>query len=141
MDIQLQQNQIETAAGYVSRLEDGVILMEFKPKAKVGLEEAVELWRARMTLNPAHGKQLLLVDLRGNPITEDAARSYGSSLEVIAITQAMAFVTGTFISKVLGNLFINFSKPPYPTRLFDTKEKAQVWLNSMQVQQLKHHAG
>lgn len=42
----------------------------------------------------------------------------------------VAILLSSGVPKIIGNLFLRFSKPEYPTRLFTNKEKALEWLKS-----------
>lgn len=41
-----------------------------------------------------------------------------------------AILINSGISKILGNIFLRFSKPNFPTKLFTDKQKAMAWLFS-----------
>lgn len=43
-------------------------------------------------------------------------------------TLCAAILLSSGVPKIIGNLFLRFSKPDYPTRLFRSKEKAIKWL-------------
>lgn len=40
----------------------------------------------------------------------------------------LAVIISSGISKIMGNIFMRFSKPDYPTRLFTDKQKAIDWI-------------
>ena len=41
---------------------------------------------------------------------------------------AMAILQNNALSNIVANLFVNFSKPPYPTRLLTSEDEAVAWL-------------
>jgi hypothetical protein len=41
---------------------------------------------------------------------------------------ATAIIVKTLATRLMGNFFIRFNKPPTPTRLFKTEEEAMTWL-------------
>jgi hypothetical protein len=51
-----------------------------------------------------------------------------------AVTVAVALVTSSPLSRVLGNFFLGFNKPQTPARLFASIDDAEVWLRSFIVQ-------
>ena len=59
------------------------------------------------------------------------SRNYASGKEVSKITEAMALLIKSPVSKVLGNIFLGINKPPYPTKLFTDKEEAIKWLKGV----------
>jgi hypothetical protein len=50
--------------------------------------------------------------------------------EGLKVSQAVALLMGSPVSRVLGNLYLGLNKPPIPTRLFTSEEEAKVWLRS-----------
>lgn len=54
----------------------------------------------------------------------------GAREETVIITSALALVTKSKISKVMGNMFINLQNNPYPTKLFDNEKDARAWLKN-----------
>lgn len=50
-------------------------------------------------------------------------------------TTALAVVTEKKITRILGNVFIKIQKNPYPTKLFDTREEALLWLKEFVIQE------
>lgn len=66
--------------------------------------------------------------LKKNPSKE--VRDYFASDEVAKLHKATAILVNSGFTKALGNLYLKFSKPKYPTRLFTDEEKATEWLKS-----------
>lgn len=58
----------------------------------------------------------------------NAAR-YCSSDEVVAATSAMAYVPKTFLEKNLVQMFVWYHNPPYPFKVFNSREEALEWLH------------
>lgn len=54
----------------------------------------------------------------------------GSRTETAEVTSALALVTKSKISKVMGNFFISLQSNPYPTKLFDNVDNAKTWLKN-----------
>jgi hypothetical protein len=44
------------------------------------------------------------------------------------LLSAIALVVKTPLSRMIGNLFLTVSRPPFPVRLFDNEASALVWL-------------
>lgn len=72
------------------------------------------------------------------PILADARQVKGVSKEIRdfvsekekehRVTSRLAIITGSGLSKIIGNLFFKFANIPYPMKLFSDKEKALEWL-------------
>lgn len=74
----------------------------------------------------------MLVDARAIKGISKEVRDYIRKREKETGSKAekLAIIVGSGISKITGNMFFSFSKPPYPTKLFTNKEKALEWLLS-----------
>ena len=68
----------------------------------------------------------LLSDLRQMKKTNQEVRQALSSGKIVAVGAAV--IMGNGLSKIIGNLFLKFSKPTITTRIFTDEEKAIEWL-------------
>lgn len=57
-------------------------------------------------------------------------RDYLASEEIVPICKASALLVGSGISKMVGNLFLTFSRPLFPTKIFTNEAKALEWLQT-----------
>ncbi|AFC26361.1 STAS/SEC14 domain-containing protein [Saprospira grandis] len=73
----------------------------------------------------------LLSDLRQMKKTNQEVRSALSSGKIVAVGAAV--IMGNGLSKIIGNLFLKFSKPKITTRIFTDEEKAIEWLKEQVV--------
>lgn len=70
-------------------------------------------------------KYLHLVDIRKvRSVSKEARDRFAKDDARIA----NALLIGSIVSKLIGNFFMGFSKPVYPTKLFTSEEKAIKWL-------------
>lgn len=60
-----------------------------------------------------------------------AARQFAASEECYHNAIAKAIVTSSTASRIIGNFFIRFHRPPAPTKIFDSVESACAWLNEL----------
>jgi hypothetical protein len=56
-------------------------------------------------------------------------RDYFASDEVGSVISASAIVMNSVVTKIAINLFLQFSKPKYPVKLFTEVDKAVEWAN------------
>ncbi len=119
---------IDISIGKVSLIDDEIVKLEFIPGVKINLEQAKDIYRARVQLKTKKTKQLLLADFSTGPVPDIEARNYAKSDDVTSITYAMAIVTGSSVGKILGNFFIGLNKPKFPTKLFTREDVAKDWL-------------
>ena len=56
------------------------------------------------------------------------SRVYLSGEEAKKTAIALALVTETSLSKIIGNFLLGLNKPSYPIKMFTSQEKAKQWL-------------
>lgn len=111
------------------RLPEGIIRTEAKAGVDIILPYAIEnslvvneLCRGR--------KHPLLIDLKYlKSITPDA-RAYFSARDRETDICAFAFLIHSNFQRMVGNIFIQFNRPPIPTRLFTVEADALSWLRT-----------
>jgi hypothetical protein len=106
---------------------DGILHVDFLPK-DASLEDAKEY----QAIQQAHFSQyypiLSVTDASKMKQVSKATRDYFASPEIAATIKAVAVITGSGAAKFAGNLFLQFSKPKFPTKLFTDFDKAVEWL-------------
>ena len=107
--------------------EDGICRVVLMPGIVVGLVEMQENLAVQIKLQGA-GKKPTLVDMRKIKNSTREARDFSAGKEYDQALSAVAILENTVIGKILRNLFINFSKPIYPTKLFTSEDAAIDWL-------------
>lgn len=73
-------------------------------------------------------KRPYLSDVRKVKKTSREARIIFASEVSAEACKAVALIIGSRISKIIGNVFMTFNKPLYPTKLFTDEEQAKRWL-------------
>ena len=58
------------------------------------------------------------------------AQQFVSNDERAALTTALAVVVKSAFTRAMGQMFMMFHKPPYPTRMFQHEEDALEWLKT-----------
>ncbi len=110
--------------------EDGIVVLEFGDNIELDVKEAKELLQA--TKEIAGGKKVLILNVAGKQTTAtSAARDFAASAEAIEYTLAEAYVVNNLPQKIIANFYINFHKPLVPTKIFNNKEAAIIWLKSI----------
>jgi hypothetical protein len=71
---------------------------------------------------------LIVADIRNVKTISREVREYLGRPENVATIKAGAMLTGSPLSKLVGNLFLQFSKPKFPTKMFSDEQKAAEWL-------------
>jgi hypothetical protein len=110
--------------------EAGVMRARFHEGADVSLEDARENLAATARLTAGH-RALALIDLRPVRTQSPEARALFAGPEAAKVSQAVALLIGSPLSRVLGNFYLRFNRPETPTRLFSSEAEALGWLVSI----------
>ncbi len=126
-DDKLNYKEIPTKASLWSDKDD-ISWLVFAQDAEISREDMIEI--ISMSTRNHNGVESLkvLVDIRGIESFSLEARQYAASAHLKDIYSCMALVASTPATKLLGNFFVRFHKPPRPTKIFDTVEEAKNWL-------------
>lgn len=108
-------------------IEDNILRCKLVPGAEITIDHAKEI--VKETLRLCKGKKMpILGDMREAKYISFESRRYLSGNEAEKAAYALAMIANSPVSKVIGNFLIGINKPPYPVRLFTSKEKAIEWL-------------
>ncbi|MGE0560760.1 MAG: hypothetical protein AB7O47_03005 [Flavobacteriales bacterium] len=58
------------------------------------------------------------------------AREFSASVDGLKYSSAEAYVFNSLPHRIIGNFYLKFNKPSVPTKFFNTKEEAEVWLKT-----------
>jgi hypothetical protein len=109
--------------------EDGICRVNHPDNVHVTLEEARAMIAAIARLRK---EDLLPVLIDASPLksVESEARKFLAGEETTRCTLACAFLVQSTPSRIIGNFFIRFNKPPFPCRLFKSENEALQWLKT-----------
>lgn len=118
---------IELSSGKMWLDEDGIVCIEMLPNAEVTLADAQEAADARFKLAGGRRRPLFVDIRKTKSVTREARAQYARESAQRSVS-ALALYVDSKISTIMGNFFISYNKPPYPARLFVSKEEAIKWL-------------
>ncbi len=108
--------------------ESGVIWIRFEQSEEHTIEDAREVVSLHNELAAGRPRPII-ADIRGTTTGADReAREHYVSEESARLKTAMAMLVTSPVQRMLGNFFFRMSRPPYPTRLFSSEQKALSWL-------------
>ncbi len=124
----IKTNKLETSIAHLET--DGKILFViFKEETDMHLENVDEIINARVKMQEGK-KMLVFADVRKVWQVSKEARVKAANPEFLNLSIATAIFTESLSSKILANFYIKFNKPPVPTKMFNSKEKAMEWLDT-----------
>ena len=75
-------------------------------------------------------KTRVLIDMMAVSEITKEARDYFANERTASIQRAVALLTNSPVSRVIGNFFMGLNKPICPTRMFTDPHKAVKWLQT-----------
>lgn len=107
--------------------EDGIVRLISLPVKAISLADAENNWAAVAEAGQGVARPILgdIREVRG--ISREARKFYASD-DTARIVSAIALQVDSPISRMIGNLFLGFNKPPAPVRLFGNNDEAIAWL-------------
>ncbi len=121
-------NAIDTSAARVWSRQDGIIVIQIKPKVHLGKDESSEILSARMELYKS-SPQRVLVDARDVKSSDPKAWDFTQDNIKLPITKVLAYLAYRPVEKGLVSFY--FSPSPgaiYQSRLFMDEKRALEWL-------------
>ena len=109
--------------------EDGICRVRISPEVEITLA-AMKAIMAVQGEMAGRRKIPSLVDMREIRSSTREARVYTAGEAGQKLYLAAALLIASPVGRMLGNVFINFSRPRYPTRLFTSEAKAIEWLQT-----------
>ena len=113
--------------GEVSMREQGILEARVFPHCSIKLKEAKEFFDMveLLTHRETHAS---IIDISGISGLDKEAREFMiKECDAWGTTAAVAFISTSVVSRIIGNLFLTVSKPNYPVRIFTDSSRARSW--------------
>ncbi len=108
-------------------IQDGIIKVFYKPDSVISLSNAQYMVKERLRI--CHDKTYpLYADIRGLKYMSKEARDYIKQGDGVKGVNSFAALLNNSVQAILGNYFLKFSPPLFPSKLFTDEEKALQWL-------------
>ena len=121
------ENAIQTRAGKVWLLDDGILRQECVPNTELTLQDAQELITAHVKLSDGKPRPVLIY-MRGiKSVTREARQYFGENL-TRQYMSVVALLASSAVTKVIGSFFLRFHKTDSPVKLFGSETEALKWL-------------
>lgn len=104
-----------------------ILRIKLLPNAEIEVDDAMQNFDASKMLTQSDN-YLVLVDGRVTASVSKEARIYSAKIRSNEARIAQAFIITSTANKLVGNFYINVNKPPIPTKIFSSEEKALEWL-------------
>lgn len=118
---------VEMPTVVLSRRSDGIVVLRVRDGARQTVAHARQNVATLDRLTGGEPRPCLL-DMRAPNTTERGVREFYASKEGSRPVLAMAVLMPPSVMRMLGNLFLAFTAPLHPTRLFGAEDEALAWL-------------
>jgi len=123
----MSSEKIVTRAAVLWVDQEGIIHSLVNPGAEVKIDDMKEIIDAGYAL-VGQKKAPVLVDMREIRSSDRESREYTAGPEGEKVTTALAFLIKSKVGELIGNFFINFNNPRFPTKIFTAEDEALDWL-------------
>lgn len=120
-------NKIELNKATCELIEDRIINIVVKDNVEIEVEDVLDIRKTNERLSKNENYLVVLESGFHSSITREA-RELSAKKEYGEQRKAMAFVITSLAQRIIGNFFININKPPTPTKIFNSREEALVWV-------------
>lgn len=127
----------ETKKAILTEEEQGIIYIRLKKDSHIEVNDIIDINRAKDELAGNRHYAVIFIPHQTSSITPEA-RKKASAPEFFLNAVCKTIVANTFFHKVIGNFFINLSRPPVPMKLFSNEVSALNWVKErMNHEQIK----
>ena len=108
--------------------EDGILRIKYPDNFHITMDvmESIHQQHVEITTD----KRPILADCESVASVDYDAQQFVSTDKAAVLTTALAVVVKSAFTRAMGEMFMMFHKPPYPTRMFQRKEDALEWLRT-----------
>jgi hypothetical protein len=115
-------------------LAKNIYKLKLQSNIELDANDAIEIRSNFLSLS--NGKKWgVLVDAENFFSTTSEFRQLSASKEYTDLRIALAIVTNSMATKIIGNFFIKVNKPASPTKLFSNEKQAFEWLKRLLLSQ------
>jgi len=128
----LPSDEVSTTVSTAYIGADEVLRSRYLPDTTVGIKEAHhehEVFGELLEKTLGQRRGLMLVDIRNVRSLSREAREFFGGEDSCAL--AVGLLTGSPLTRMVGNFFLRLSGTNHPTRLFTNEEKAVEWLSTL----------
>jgi len=115
--------------------EDGIVRIKYPDNCHITMDVMESIYRQHVEITT--DKRPILADCGSVASLDYDAQQFVSTDKAAALTTALAAVVKSPFTRAMGEMFMMFHKPPYPTRIFQHKEDALEWLKTFLTDETK----
>lgn len=123
---------IELEKAALELLDGNILCIRYKDGFEIDLEDAKEIDQTQFDMSG--GKKIrLLVDIYkvSNSVTKEAKNYFNNKGKMLRVTLAVAILQVDKQRNLKTSLLAEILRPLYPTKSFESKDRAMEWLRSI----------
>ena len=131
MELDSTKESLELNCGTVSKLQDKIILIQFRDGFNLNEDDAIAVRDAAFELI-GEGKFLTIIDARniGGSMGRRASQYFAQNEKLVARRMAQAIVVNTLALKLVVRFYIKINTPKREAQIFEKIEEALEWLET-----------
>ena len=106
--------------------KDGIVRIDYRAHDRITLDVVQAAYEQHFGISRKEAPVLIF----GQSVLsmDDDAVAFVNGEEVRGITKAAAIITNSFLEERMGNMYLLYNSPPFPTKLFTSESSALRWL-------------
>jgi hypothetical protein len=108
--------------------EDGIVRIKYPDNFHITMDVMESVYEQHVQITT--DKRPILADCESVASVDYDAQQFVSTDKATALTSALAVVVKSAFTRAMGEMFMLFHKPPYPTRMFHREDDALAWLKT-----------
>jgi len=108
--------------------DDGIVRIKYPDNFHITMDVMESIYQQHIQLTTE--KRPILADCGSVASVDYDAQQFVSTDERAALTSALAVIVKSAFTRAMGEMFMMFHRPPYPTRMFQHEEDALEWLKT-----------
>ncbi len=126
----MSKRTVRSEFGEVSVRETGILFARVFSGYEINLQRAKE-YHSLVSYLSSNKRHVTVIDISSIKSITPEARLYLQNISTErGKTLAVALITNSAVSSVIGNMFLSFNKPIYPVKIFSDSLDAQSWAKS-----------
>ncbi len=118
--------------------DDGIVRIKYPDNFHITMDVMESVYQQHLQITTE--KRPILADCGTVASVDYDAQQFVSTEERAALTSALAVIVKSAFTRAMGEMFMMFHKPPYPTRMFQHEEDALEWLKTFLPDETKRSA-
>ncbi len=115
--------------------DDGIVRIKYPDNFHITMDVMESVYQQHVEITT--DKRPIMADAGSVATVDYDAQQFVSTDKAAALTSALAVIVKSAFTRAMGEMFMMFYKPPFPTRMFNREEDALEWLKTFLTEENK----